>query len=111
MKEFVRGCLTPEIQAVAKKFLGREINTKELRLYPYIFYLTVNGQSLERSRVDEAEMNIVSTLEDEGHVLHVGGDVRFSKAFYDYVNEIQWLGYVEHKFTEEAQQAMKSLKQ
>lgn len=39
-----RGCLNPEVQKIAKGFLGREITTRELRLYPYIDYCIKNDK-------------------------------------------------------------------
>ena len=54
-----RGCLNPEVQKIAKGFLGREITTRELRLYPYIDYCIKNDKPEQiNEEKDEIDLDI-----------------------------------------------------
>ena len=84
----MRGILTDEIQKLAREFLGREITTRELRLYPYLDYVMKNNQKIEPSRVNGEERRILKKLKEEGHI--EGGALAMSKEFYDYINQVLW---------------------
>ncbi len=92
----MRGMLTEEIQNEAKKFLNREIDTTELRLYPYISYCLQNGGYYDRSKISSKERQIITKLKSEGH-LEMDGCFYVTKEFYDYMNKVLWLSYVETK--------------
>lgn len=94
-----RGQLTEEISKKAKEFLGREIDTTELRLYPYLDYCTKNSGSIDMRKIDNIEVGILEKLEEEGHIETYGLYSYFSmsKDFYDFIQEILWLAYVENK--------------
>lgn len=91
-----RGCLTEQIQEVAKKFLGREITTNELRLYPYIDYVLKNGSHIDRTKLSIQEESIIDVWKEDGHLnWDYGAIISVTKDFYDYMQEILWLSYVE----------------
>lgn len=92
-----RGILTENIKEKALQFLKREISQKELRLYPYIDHAIKNGcvDWSFYSRMDLEELNILSRLEDEGHLIYSSEKIIVSKAFYDFMQEMLALGYVE----------------
>ena len=92
----MRGVLTEEIQNEAKKFLNREIDTTELRLYPYIDFCIKNGGYYDRSKILSEERHILSKLKDEGH-LEMNGCFYVTLEFYNYMNRVLWLSYVETK--------------
>lgn len=92
----MRGELTEEIQTEAKRFLNREIDTIELRLYPYIDFCIKNGGYYDRSKISGEERQILSKLKDEGH-LEMNGCFYVTLKFYDYMNRVLWLSYVETK--------------
>ena len=94
----IRGCLTEQIQEVSKKFLGREITTNELRLYPYIDYVLKNGGRIDRSKLSIPEQDIIDMWKEEGNFnWGYGAIISVTKEFYDYMQEILWLSYVEVK--------------
>lgn len=89
-----RGALTQEIQEKAKEFLGREITTTELRLYPYLDYLMKNEQRINPQRVNQEDRDILKVLRQEGHIEGGASGLAMTKEFYDYINQVLWLGYV-----------------
>lgn len=89
-----RGELTPEIQGMAKEFLNREITRTELRLYPYLDYLMKNEQKIDPSKCNNADRNILSILRQEKHIEGGASGLSMTKEFFDYINQVLWLGYV-----------------
>ena len=90
----MRGQLTEGIQKLAKDFLGREIATKELRLYPYLDHIMKNNQKVEPNLIGQGEREILRVLKNEGHIEGGASGLSMTKEFYDYVNQVLWLGYV-----------------
>ncbi len=90
----MRGKLTDEIQELAKKFLGREITTGEVRLYPYLDYQMKNEQKLEPVRINQEEREVLKVLKNEGHIEGGASGLSMTKEFYDYINQVLWFGYV-----------------
>lgn len=64
----MRGQLTDAIQTLAKRFLGREITTTELRIYPYLGYVMMNDQTIDPNKMNGDDWTILSTLRQEGHI-------------------------------------------
>lgn len=94
----VRGCITDEVQAVAKRHLGREISVKELRLLPYLMYIMMNNDRLERHKVSEEEKTILYNWQDEGLIKFVDGGMfssipKVTSKFYDAIVDILKVGY------------------
>ena len=90
----MRGVLTDEIQKLAKEFLNREIDTTELRLYPYLDYLMKNEQRIYPRHCNQADKDILSVLRKEGHIEGGASGLSMTKEFYDYINQVLWFGYV-----------------
>ena len=90
----MRGQLTDKIQELAKDFLGREITTRELRLYAYLDYVMKNEQKIEPRRVDQEERDILQKLRKGNHIEGGASGLSMTKEFYDYINQVLWLGYV-----------------
>lgn len=90
----MRGQLNNEIQKAAKKFLSREITVRELRLYPYLDYVMKNEQKIEPNHVNQEERDILQVLKQEGHIEGGMTGLSMTKEFYNYINEVLWLGYV-----------------
>lgn len=92
----MRGILTNEIKEKALSFLGRDITQKELRLYPYIDYSIKNGcQGWSYDKMDLEEIEVLNKLYDERHLIYSPEKVIISRNFYDYIQDILALGYVE----------------
>ena len=89
-----RGILTQEIQDVAKQFLGREITTTELRLYPYLDYLMKNEQRIDPRKCNQDDRDVLAVLRAEGHIEGGASGLSMTKEFYDYINQVLWFGYV-----------------
>lgn len=90
----MRGKLTDEITKVAETFLGRKITVTELRLYPYLDYVMKNEQKLKIERINQEERDILSILKKEGHIEGGITGLSMTKEFYDYIQEVLWVGYV-----------------
>ena len=89
-----RGELSPQIQALCKEFLGREITVRELRLMPYIDFVMKNEQRIDPRKINQEEREILSVLRKEGHIEGGWSGLSISKEYYDFVQQILWLGYV-----------------
>lgn len=84
-----RGMLCDSIQEKAKKFLGEEITTKELRLYPYLDYVWKNRGNIEYSKVTEEERGIIGKRVDEGHMqMFFDAGLCPTREFYDFVQDV-----------------------
>ncbi len=101
-----RGELTPEVAEKMREFLNKEPTVKELRLIPYIVYRAVNEQYIELTKINREEVEILSEFCNKGYMTEhepFMGDLQkvqftMTKEFWDFCNEILWLGYVESKF-------------
>jgi hypothetical protein len=99
-----RGALSKEVQRLALLFLKREIDLKELRLYPYIDYVSKNFSRVDLNRLDPDEDGILFTLCVEGHlsIEDKGAEcgevyISITKDFYIYLQRVLWVSYVEKK--------------
>lgn len=90
----MRGQLTDKIQEIAKKFLGREITTAELRLIPYTQYVMVNEQKIEPRRCNHEDRAILQLWREAGHIEGGASGLSITKEFWDFMCEILWLSYV-----------------
>lgn len=90
----MRGQLTEDIQKLARDFLGREISVRELRLYPYLDVVMKNSQRLDPTRINQEERGILRVLKEEKHIEGGASGLAMTKEFYDYINQILWLGYI-----------------
>ncbi len=90
----MRGGLTEKIQELAKDFLGREITTIELRLYPYLDYLMKNEQRIDPNRVNREDRDVLQKLRVAEHIEGGASGLSMTKEFYDYINQVLWFGYV-----------------
>ena len=90
----MRGQLTDEIQGLAKGFLGREIDTTELRLYPYLDYQMKNTQKLDPKCCNSDDRKVLKVLRSEGHIEGGASGLSMTKEFFDYINQVLWISYV-----------------
>lgn len=96
----MRGQLTEDIQKLAKAFLGREITVKELRLYPYLDFVMKNEQRIDPNHITREERDILKILKAEEHIEGGASGLSMTKEFYDYINQVLWLGYVVSAYPE-----------
>ena len=90
-----RGQLTERIKARSKELLGYEVDTDELRLMPYIQYVMVNEQRTGRGFLSPQENEILSKWKDKGYTEREGRRLKVTKAFWDIISELIFLGYVD----------------
>ena len=64
----MRGQLTPKIQEISKRMIGREINQLELRFLPYIQYTMMNEQKLDIAKINPEERKILSKWRKEDFI-------------------------------------------
>ena len=90
-----RGVLTEKAKQIANDFLGRDITTEELRLYPYLQYVMMNEQKLEFNKIGNGEREIIKQLKKEGHVEGGLTGLGMTVEFWDYLHEILFETYVD----------------
>ncbi len=90
-----RGEFTERIKEKGKELLGREITLREFRLMPYIQYVMVNEQRLDINKVSGEEREVLRIWKDEGHVEGGASGLAITKEFWDIINELIFLGYVD----------------
>ena len=89
-----RGMMTPEVSAKAKELLDIDITVTELRLMPYVQYTMLNEQKLDPRRINEPERKILSDWRKKGWIEGGASGMAIRKDFWDAINEILWLSYV-----------------
>lgn len=93
----LRGMLTDRIKQKSKELLGYEITQKELRFMPYILYQMMNEQKIDPNKINEEERNILSKWRKAGYIDGGASGLGITKQFWDIINEIVFLGYVDLK--------------
>lgn len=90
-----RGMLTDKAQGMAKKFLGYEIDTDELRMMSYVHYQMMNEQKLDPRRMNGEDRAIFAKWKKAGHV--DGGMTRLAitREFWDFMCDILFETYVD----------------
>lgn len=92
-----RGHLTEEIDRKATELLGVKINQVELRLLPYVQFELMNNRHIERHKVNAQERELLEQWRTRGWIQGgERGSLSCTKEFWDAMNEILWLGYVDH---------------
>jgi len=90
-----RGQLTDRVKEKSKELLGYEIEQVELRLMPYIKYQMMNEQKLNTNVINGPERKILSKWRELGHIEGGASGLKITKAFWDIINEILFLSYVD----------------
>lgn len=97
----MRGHLSDKIQEVSRERLGREITQVELRLIPYLSYCLQNERRIEARKVNEDELRTLREWEAEGLIRMTPFKVSCTRAFWELMQEVVWLGYVTYDEAEE----------
>lgn len=92
-----RGMLTPAVQAAASDLMGREITVRELRLMPYLAYVVQNSRVINQCGIHDEERDVLRAWESEGRVSFVDNHVVVTKQFWDVMNQLVWLAYVNYE--------------
>lgn len=92
-----RGQLTKQIEELSEKLLGYSITQTELRLMPYFQYLATNNKDVSPSSISPRERKVISEWRKKGWVADVSTDLTLSKEFWDAINQLLWLAYVDYE--------------
>ena len=90
-----RGQLTKRIKEKAKELLGYEIDQAEFRLMPYIQYQMMNEKRIDPNKIKQEERSILSKWREAGHIEGGASGLGITKEFWDIINELLFLGYVD----------------
>lgn len=90
-----RGMLTEEIENKSNELFGYKFNQRELRLLPYVQYCVLNNTNISPDKVNGEERLILQKWTQLGFLKSPSTELQISKEFWDGMNEILWLGYVE----------------
>ena len=94
-----RGVITPEIEKLGETFLGKKLTQQELRLLPYIDYISKNLQGIDPFRINQEEREILSAWKKKGYIKYSSstteGYFSIRRDFYDFTNSVLWLAYVD----------------
>lgn len=90
-----RGQLTERVAVKAVELLGRKIDVAELRLMPYLQYVMMNEQRIEPVKCNQADRDVLRRWRDEGRIEGDASGLGITKQFWDSINEILFLAYVD----------------
>jgi len=92
-----RGTLTKEVQEIAKKHIGREMDTTELRLIPYVQYVMVNEQRIDPRKLNQDDREILRKWKDAGLIEGGASGLSITEDFWKFACEILWQSYVKQE--------------
>jgi hypothetical protein len=95
--EVGRGILTKELQEIANRRIGRDIDRTELRLIPYVQYVMVNDQKIDIEKINQDERKILRKWKDAGLVEGGASGLSVTKDFWDFACEILFQSYVKQE--------------
>jgi len=90
-----RGQLNEKVQKMAKKFLGREMTTTELRLIPYVQYVMLNEQRIDPRKCNWQDREVLSLWRKAGHIVGGASGLGITKKFWDFMCKVLFYTYVE----------------
>lgn len=90
-----RGALSQKCSDKSREVMGREITLTELRLMPYIQYVMCNEQRIDPRKVNQDEREVLELWRKEGHIQGGASGLSITKEFWDAINEIIFIAYVE----------------
>ena len=93
-----RGNLTEQIRVKALDLMGKEISVTELRLMPYLQYVLMNERKFDVCKLNNEDIGIIQEWESEGYIsfeTDIENKILCTKAFWDIMCEILFLGYVD----------------
>jgi len=92
-----RGTLTKEVQEIAKKHIGREIDTTELRLIPYVQYVMVNKQCIDPSKLNQDDRKILRKWKDAELIEGGMAGLSITEEFWNFMCAILLQSYVKQE--------------
>lgn len=99
---FYRGALTDEVQKLSNDFFGRDLSLDELHLFPYMDYCLKNFGRYDPLKMNKSEVRIFQKYAEK-YPQHFAFGIReiwISKEFYQFIQDVLWVAYVENKLKE-----------
>lgn len=93
IKKSGRGMLTDDVQALAVELMGRQITLRELRMMPYIQYVMVSEREIDPNKMNGLEREVLRVWREERRISGGASGLTITKAFWDIINQLLWLGY------------------
>lgn len=90
-----RGKIGATLKAKSQELLGYEVEKDEYRLMPYIQYVMMNEQKLDIPKMAPYERPILQKWREAGYIEGGAGGLAITKEFWDIINELLFIGYVE----------------
>ena len=90
--------MTDELAKKGESILGHPMTATELRLIPYVHYCAVNQQSIDRSRTNQEEHEILRGWTDRGlcRCFPFNVEVAPSNNFWQFMCDVLFDAYVLH---------------
>lgn len=88
-----RGVLTKEVQEIANRHIGRDIDQTELRLIPYVQFVMLNEQKIDIRKINQDERKILRKWKDAGLIEGGASGLSVTKDFWDFSSEILFQSY------------------
>ena len=80
----------------AKEFLGEEMTVRQLRMIPYIQYCLTNNQNIDPNKINADERAVLMDWQEKGYLERPSTALAVTKAFWDFMNEVLWVSYVNY---------------
>lgn len=90
-----RGGIDDKVKAKSVELLGYEIELDELRLMPYLQYTMMNNQRFDLRKIADYEYVIFNKWRSAGYVSMNDDKISITKKFWDIINELLFLSYVD----------------
>jgi len=92
-----RGMLTDRVKKLSVELFGRELTVEELRLMPYIQYVSVNEQIIDFIRLNTMEKRIVNDWLHSGELIYCeySHKTKASPDFWEKMSKIIHAAYVD----------------
>lgn len=91
----LRGQLTDRVKEKARELLKRDITLAELRMMPYLQYQMMNERHIDPNKCNGDDRKVLSLWREEGHIEGGASGLGITKEFWDIINEILFLSYVD----------------
>lgn len=95
----LRGCLTEELAEKYKPHMGTgyRMTTIELRLIPYLQYLAVNREPVDRRKISADEFAALAVWGQRGWIdFNIDEPVAVTKEFWSFMCGVLWDAYALH---------------
>lgn len=90
-----RGVLTDAIKVKSREMMGREIDTTELRLMPYVMHTMMNSQVLDPNKISSKERAVLAIWRTAGYIEGGASGMGITEEFWNIMTTLVFMGYVD----------------